>query len=1549
LTAVSWWSSLRRDVADVLTAPSRAAASVLRDVGATGLANDIDGFDSQVTSFIGGTQPELQLGQTDDPAQLIHGDPQQVADAATRLEAFSTAFGQVATGLAGVNTEHWQGEAADAFRAKYAPQPGRWSDAGTACRESSAALEDYGHTLAWAQGQARDAIEKYAQGQQATARAQDAYNAAVSAYNRQADAYDAAIQAGQNPGSRPAEPGPFVDPGASDRAAAQSMLASARARRDAAAEQAGATLARATNLAPKTPSFLAQIGDDLSDAWNIGGLGTTRFAGGFLSGASGFLDFIRSADPMDPYNLLHPGEYLAGLDELQAGLVDMSLHPSALINSVLGTGWRQDPFSAGGNLTFNLLLLAEGGDDPDAINPAEKVTEGDPVDVATGEVLLSQTDVALPGLLPLMIERTHISSYRIGQWFGPSWASTLDQRLEVTPEGVTFVAADGVRLRYPHPDTVGGIAWPQAGARWPLRRAESGGYLVADPAAGRVSAFEIHAGTGIWPITWIGDRAGHRMVFVYADDGRPAGVLHSGGYRLRIDTGDDGHVRGVYLAGASVPGTAAGVPGTPAGVAGPAGGGGEVELVRYGYSGGHLTEVFNSSGRPLRFTYDDAGRMTSWRDRNDVTYRYGYDGEGRVEWAAGPDGVMSRTFAYDRARRTTTVTDVAGNVTRYAMNAHGRVIAETDPLGHTTLSDWDSHGRLTARTDPLGATVAYEYDDLGNLLAVRYPDGTGGGLEYDQWSQPVTITGPDAAVWRYAYDSSGNRISENDPAGGVTRYEHDDHGGLSAVIDPLGAVTQVECDAAGLPVVIADPAGGVTHLERDAFGRVAAVTDPAGGVTRLGWTIEGKLAWRTSASGGTELWAYDGEGNLTDYTDPDGRVTRTEYSHLDQASAQTGPDGARLEFRYDTEARLTAVTNPEGLTWQYQYDAAGRLISETDFNDRTLHYARDAAGRLVARTNGAGQTVEYRRDAMGNAVEQRASATADSGEAVTSFVYDPVGRLLCAVNADATLEYTYDPLGRVLTETCNGQPLISSYDPAGQRVGRRTPAGVDSAWAFGPAGRTESLRLAGHTLAFDHDNAGRETSRRIGQAATLTQRWDADHRLTAQSLWSSAGLAQPESLVQHRAYTYSPASDVLAIADQLTGKQRFDLDAAGRITAVHHGLDWAERYQYDPTGNLTGANVPAAFAGGDDLAGARLYTGTLIRRAGHFSYTHDGQGRITTRRAKSLSGKIRTWAYAWDADDRLTQVTTPDGHQWRYRYDPLGRRIAKEHYAEDGATLLEVTGFTWDGPVLAEQASQRPGEPPRTTTWDYAPGTFTPLAQAERTGLHDAAQDEIDQRFYAIITDLIGTPSELIGPGGDLAGHQRHTLWGTTTWAAGGASTPLRFPGQYADPETGLHYNNHRYYDPATGSYLSPDPLGLTPAPNPHAYVPNPTTRIDPLGLACKVTVSPAFQDWVTKGAHLHIGGMEVRVFPTADGGIGAEGIRLTNGRLPSTAQVNEVLNALKSDPELRADLIQKARSVMNNMNADARASAGEAKIYGMAQNRAAELHFLIKALEKLR
>lgn len=229
--------------------------------------------------------------------------------------------------------------------------------------------------------------------------------------------------------------------------------------------------------------------------------------------------------------------------------------------------------------------------------------------------------------------------------------------------------------------------------------------------------------------------------------------------------------------------------------------------------------------------------------------------------------------------------------------------------------------------------------------------------------------------------------------------------------------------------------------------------------------------------------------------------------------------------------------------------------------------------------------------------------------------------------------------------------------------------------------------------------------------------------------------------------------------------------------------------------------------------------------------------------AARLSRKPDTWRYTWDAEDRLTSVTTPDGSLWRYQYDALGRRVAKRRLSDDGSTILEQVSFTWDDTILCEQTTESGVLPhPVTLTWDH--NGLRPVAQTERILSADSSQEAIDERFFSIVTDLVGTPSELVDEAGTLAWRTRSTLWGTTTWAASSSTyTPLRFPGQYFDPETGLHYNFYRHYDPETCRYLSVDPLGLGPAPNAGTYVHNPLTWVDPLGLNPCPQVDPISQN----------------------------------------------------------------------------------------------------------
>lgn len=1445
------WNAGKKKVGEGVDWATDQVGGGLDHIGFHGAADAVEDWGDRTGSALGAKIAEQQLGQTEEANELVHGSAKEIRASAGHLKDFHAAFDRVGRGMKSLDASHWRGKSAETFRAKFEMHPTQWLHAADACEKAYKALDSYADTVTWAQGQAKEAVAAYKEGKTATKKASDAHKALVDAYNEAADAYNAKLKDGKDPGARPARPGEFSDPGAAKVKEAREILAHARSQRDSAAGKAREAVKAALAHAPRKAAFSDRLSQDFADFRTASVIEGNHFAGGVVKGAGGLVKFVRGVNPIDPYNLTHPAAYLDHLDTTVAGLAALGNHPERTPQVLLGEGWGKDPSEATGRLSIDLasalgtggagagagagrralsagaregaeglagsgarrsgVEAAEGGaartsvnEDPRAggIESKQKCVGGDPIDLATGRMFLPQTDVSLPAAgLPLVFHRRHESGYQAGRWLGPSWSSTVDERLEIDAEGVVFVRANGMLLTYPHP-APGVPTLPAEGSRWPLSVAEDGGYVITDPIGGRTWHFTPYD-PGLALLERISERGGHGIDFSYDADGAPVTIAHDSGYLVRVTT-EGSRVTALHLVGGGAGGT-------------------DAELVRYGYAAGNLTEIVNSSGAPLRFTYDERGRITSWTDRNDSRYTYAYDAGDRCVFQSGDEGHMRFSLAYGQrdpatGLRVNALTDALGNTTRYSVDDAHHVVAETDPAGATVRTVRDRWNRVLSRTDALGRTTEFRYDGEGRPLSVTRPDGRTASVSYDAHGNPESVAAPDGSVHRQTFDAAGRRTSVTDPAGSVTLFGYDAHGHPASVTNALGDVTRVRCDRAGLPVEIVDPLGGVTTYRRNAFGRVTAITDPLGATTRLSWSVEGKLVRRVGADGAEETWTYDGEGNCVTHTDALGGVTRSEYTHFDRLSARTGPDGARYEFEHDPQLRLLGVTNPQGLTWRYTYDGTGRLTGETDFDGRALTYAHDAAGQLVSRTDGLGQVIAYEHDVLGRVVRK------DAAGAVTTYVHDAAGRLTEAAGPDATLVYGRDRLGRVKSETCDGRTSTYAYDGLHRRTRRVTPMGAVSAWTYDAAGRRTSTTAAGRVFAMEHDPAGREVARHFGETLTLTHAWDPTGRLTEQRL-----LHGDTGLVQSRAYAYRPDGHLTSVDDHLAGSRAFELDPVGRVTSVT-GADWSERYAYDAAGNQTEAAWPASHAGGEAL-GSRAYTGTRLTRAGKVHYEYDALGRVILRRKQRLSRKPDVWRYEWDAEDRLRSVVTPDGTRWRYRYDPLGRRVAKQRLTDSGAVAEEIL-FSWDGATLAEQTTTTADRPSQVTlTWDH--DGLRPIAQAERISAADAPQKEIDSRFFAIVTDLVGAPSELVTEQGEIAWRSRATLWGTTTWPADSpAYTPLRFPGQYFDPETCLHYNVHRHYDPETARYTTPDPLGLSPAPNPVTYVHNPHTWADPLGLA---------------------------------------------------------------------------------------------------------------------
>ena len=199
----------------------------------------------------------------------------------------------------------------------------------------------------------------------------------------------------------------------------------------------------------------------------------------------------------------------------------------------------------------------------------------------------------------------------------------------------------------------------------------------------------------------------------------------------------------------------------------------------------------------------------------------------------------------------------------------------------------------------------------------------------------------------------------------------------------------------------------------------------------------------------------------------------------------------------------------------------------------------------------------------------------------------------------------------------------------------------------------------------------------------------------------------------------------------------------------------------------------------------------------------------------------------------------------RVQFDASLRRIEPAPSPPNG------TRFVWDGDVIAVEErfgggggskgnGRGTGGIEDRTYWHFEPETFVPLLRegGDGTLLH-------------VLSDHLRTARELIAPDGEVRWSVSLRLWGKVRdqWRAANdnaadlysnpgnngpsvpESCPVRFPGQWHDPETGLYDNRFRTYDPNTGQYTSSDPIGLNGGFRGSGYVTNPLYQIDHLGL----------------------------------------------------------------------------------------------------------------------
>ncbi|MGY2220383.1 RHS repeat-associated core domain-containing protein, partial [Pseudomonas sp. SDO558_S425] len=372
--------------------------------------------------------------------------------------------------------------------------------------------------------------------------------------------------------------------------------------------------------------------------------------------------------------------------------------------------------------------------------------------------------------------------------------------------------------------------------------------------------------------------------------------------------------------------------------------------------------------------------------------------------------------------------------------------------------------------------------------------------------------------------------------------------------------------------------------------------------------------------------------------------------------------------------------------------------------------------------------------------------------------------------------------------------LRYGYDECGQLNYLRLPDNNRLAFHHEKGGDLATVQLNGNPLTSHLFKSGREHQRQQGQLLSRYH-YDDQGRLHAHAI------TQQEQRYQRRQYNYDKRGNLTRILDTRKGQHDYHYDPLDRLTRANHSHDLQERFVHDPAGNLLM----------QDRVGPSVVKGNRLLMQGDRHYDYDAFGNLLRERRGRAQQLVTEYRY--DSQHRLISVTQPDGTGAAYRYDPFGRRIAK---ILNGQT----TEFFWQGEKLIAEHNADHHQ-----SYLYEPNSFRPLALLKGYGPED-----VKPFHYQL--DHLGTPQELTAPDGEIVWSAHYRAYGQIAKLdANTVTNPLRFQGQYFDPESGLHYNRHRYYNPDVGRYLTPDPAKLAGGLNGYQYVPNPTGWVDPLGL----------------------------------------------------------------------------------------------------------------------
>ncbi len=759
--------------------------------------------------------------------------------------------------------------------------------------------------------------------------------------------------------------------------------------------------------------------------------------------------------------------------------------------------------------------------------------------------------------------------------------------------------------------------------------------------------------------------------------------------------------------------------------------------------------------------------------------------------------------------------DLSGCATGGACHRKGDLFRVLDAAGYaTSYTRYDLAGRLLRSVDANGVVTDRAYDERGWLVSIK-ERGTDNSTESDD------------AITRMEYDSVGQLGEVTAPDGSVVAFTYDHAHRLTSVTDGHGNTIVYDLDGSGNRIgeELRDSGGALRH-------RLSRIYDQLG---QLGTLAD-------SNDTPTDL-SYDAQGNVDLVTDALGRIAdhdhdalgRLRHSIANANANGSGVERAVSQFEYDDRDNLVAVTDPKGLTTRYDYDGLGNLVELQSPDTGTATHSYDSAGNRIGQTDARGVETGYEYDAANRlSLIRTISSQPGGGNVLAEFSYDtaPVlcganqafaaGRLSGFTDPSGGTTYCYDHRGNVvrkMQQNAGGQDksLTYGYTTADRVSSINYPSGLLVTYARNAAGQiigvtaraSEGVAPVDLVTAADYLPFGPIQRMVFGNGRVLDKNRDLDYGIASVADSAADGLAI--------GYTLDDVGNVVGLAERQNGGatavRTVDYDGLDRLKAIKNGATTVQGFTYDATGNRT-----------TKVAGT---SATYVYDANSHRLTKVG----TVNRGYDAAGNtaaIGTRTYQYDDRGRMASVRTGTNLTQSYQYNALGQRVAKIH----PTTAANTVYFVYDeaGKVMGEY------KPDGTMIREYIWLDDTLVAMRAGYATH---------KFQYVLTDHLNTPRAVVLPSTNAIIWR----WDLTTSAFGDHAAQnnpdgdgtnymfnLRYPGQYFDSETGLHYNYFRDYEPGTGRYVQSDPIGLAGGTSTFGYVHgSPLTMVDPTGLRVEI------------------------------------------------------------------------------------------------------------------